>query len=285
MLAAEERTPGRRPRDRGQAQNTSHYEKTLADLHRKIEQLSESLNTSAHGQRPKPNLASEHSPHSTGSPRKNQPVDHWKSPTSRDSNFEGDSSFAMHSKQATQALEASLASTPQIHVDDTLSDAMASLQNAVGSGPNSGAPRPSPPAHPSQSNCYDENHHLSALPMPPTDLVLRLLKYAKAKPQNFLEDFPALDTTAMINYCQRVFFATEPYSIAIFIMVNAGLISMLQDAGDRAELQISPSELARYQTELSVNVDVAVQKLPLLVTQSTDNITAIFLAVGHTISS
>lgn len=90
----------------------------------------------------------------------------------------------------------------------------------------------------------------------------------------------------MINYCQRVFFATEPYSIAIFILVNVGLISMLQilDAGARAELQISLSDLARYQTELSENVEVAVQKLPLLVTQNADNITAIFLAVGHTTS-
>ncbi|KAL8984629.1 MAG: hypothetical protein Q9177_004650 [Variospora cf. flavescens] len=290
MLAAEERTPARRPRGltqaQAQAQNTSHYEKTLADLNRKVEQLSESLNTSAHGQRAKPDLASEDSPHSIGSPRNHQPVDHWKSSTTRDSNFEGDSSFAMHSMQATQALEASLASTPQIHIDVTLSDAMASLQNAVGSGPDSGAPRPSLPAQPSQSSCDDENQDLAALPMPPTDLVVRLLKYARAKSLNFFDECPALDTTAMINYCQRVFFATEPYSIAIFILVNAGLISMLQilDAGARAELQISLSDLARYQTELSENVEVAVQKLPLLVTQNADNITAIFLAVGHTTS-
>lgn len=187
------RTPARRPRGltQAQAQNTSHYEKTLADLNRKIEQLSESLNTSAHGQRAKPDLASEDSPHSIGSPRNHQPVDHWKSSTTRDSNFEGDSSFAMHSMQATQALEASLASTPQIHIDVTLSDAMASLQNAVGSGPDSGAPRPSLPAQPSQSSCDDENQDLAALPMPPTDLVVRLLKYARGNSSTARTIYPS----------------------------------------------------------------------------------------------
>lgn len=195
QCCATKRTPARRPRGfsqaQAQAQSTSHYEKTLADLNQKIEQLSESLNTSAHGQHPKPDLASKHSPQSIGSPRNHQPVDHWKSSTTRDSSFEGDSSFAMHSKQATQALEASLAATPQIHIDVTLSDAMASLQNAVGSGPNSGAPRPSPPAHPSQTSCDDDNQDLAALPMPPTDLVVRLLKYARGNSSTAMTNYPS----------------------------------------------------------------------------------------------
>ncbi|KAL9049665.1 MAG: hypothetical protein Q9206_005416 [Seirophora lacunosa] len=186
----------------------------------------------------------------------------------------------MHSKQATRALEDSLASAAQTPVDDALSGAMADLHHAVGSAPGPEDAHGSPPTISSQPNSLDEDHGLSALPMPPTDLVLRLLRYAKVEPQTFFGDFPALDTTAMIGYCQKVFFATEPYSIATFIMVNAGLISMLQklDRRAQAELQISPSELERHRTNLSENVEVAVQKLPLLTTQSTDNITAIFLA-------
>lgn len=87
----------------------------------------------------------------------------------------------MHSKQATRALEDSLASAAQTPVDDALSGAMADLHHAVGSAPGPEDAHGSPPTISSQPNSLDEDHGLSALPMPPTDLVLRLLRYAKGR--------------------------------------------------------------------------------------------------------
>ncbi|KAL8875113.1 MAG: hypothetical protein Q9198_006484, partial [Flavoplaca austrocitrina] len=96
-------------------------------------------------------------------------------PVERDNTFEGDSSFMTHSKQATQALKASLAATPQLNVDEALSDAVANLQQAL----ESSHTQPSTSSYSAESTNDDESHGLSSLPLPPSSLVLRLLKRAK----------------------------------------------------------------------------------------------------------
>ncbi|KAI4244197.1 MAG: hypothetical protein L6R42_010530, partial [Xanthoria sp. 1 TBL-2021] len=105
----------------------------------------------------------------------NAPPSRQGSTADRDTSFEGDSSFMTHSKQATQAFKASLASTPQINVDDALSDAVANLQKAL----DSTDAQPPSPSHSQESAYDDESHGLSALPMPPSHVVLKLLKRAK----------------------------------------------------------------------------------------------------------
>lgn len=102
-----------------------------------------------------------------------------------------------------------------------------------------------------------------------------------AKPQELLAEFPALDIDAMISCCQKVYFATEPYSIAIFILTNISLIWLLRDFSKTAapKDQINSLELIRYQNFLPENVDIAIQKLPLMIVPSTENISALLLSV------
>ncbi|KAL8905956.1 MAG: hypothetical protein Q9171_006467 [Xanthocarpia ochracea] len=163
-------TSGRRPH----GQSSNRHEKTIAHLQSKVEELSRSLqpvpgNTNGIGptgrERVSPAVVRSDN---ASAPRQN-------SPTHRDDSFEGDSSFMTHSKNATQALKDSLASTPQLDVDDALSDAVTNLQKAL----NSSTTYSLSATYPTQSTYDDESHGLSALPLPPSDLVLKILKRAK----------------------------------------------------------------------------------------------------------
>ncbi|KAL8831503.1 MAG: hypothetical protein Q9170_005260 [Blastenia crenularia] len=185
-----------------------------------------------------------------------------------------------------------------MEVDEALSGAMANLKEAL----DSKNEREWSP-HYSTESTKDESHGLSSLPMPPSDLVLKLLKRTKgiahihhpvwfrlnlsSRPQRFLDDFPALDSTTMIGYCQKVFFATESYSIAAFIIMNTSLVWILRGLREQVkiEVQISPSGLARYSAMLLQNVDIALRKLPLVAASSKDNITALLLASSLAVES
>lgn len=159
--------PGRRTRTqvpRGQTGN--RYEQTIAELQSKVEQLSQSLQARSGARNG--TLPTVNSPHG-------RPDVLTGAIGDRDTSFEGDSSFMTHSKQVTQAFEVSLASTPQIDVDDALSGAVANLHKALDS---SNAP-PLTPAYSVESTEHDDCHGLSNLPLPPSDMVLRLLKRAK----------------------------------------------------------------------------------------------------------
>lgn len=159
--------PGRRTRIQvPRSQTGNRYEQTIADLQSKVEQLSQSLQARSGAGNGTPSAVN--SPHA----RPDVPTE---SIGDRGSSFEGDSSFMTHSKQVTQAFEASLASTPQIDVDDALSGAVANLHKALDS---SNAPSMTP-AYSAESPEHDDCHGLSNLPLPPSDVVLKLLKRAK----------------------------------------------------------------------------------------------------------
>ena len=162
-------TTGRRPRIQT---SSNRHEQTLAQLQTKVDQLSQSLkprveSTNAIGSAGRASSAATDA-HSAPSRRQSPPVE-------RDNAFEGDSSFMTHSKQATQAFKASLAATPQLNVDEALSDAVANLQQAL----ESSHTQPSTPSYSAESTNENESHGLPSLPLPPSSLVLKLLKRAK----------------------------------------------------------------------------------------------------------
>ncbi|KAL8871209.1 MAG: hypothetical protein Q9174_002911 [Haloplaca sp. 1 TL-2023] len=278
--------PGRRPRhQRGQASN--RQQQTIADLQAKVERLSESLTARAEAtnatfspterpERPSSSSAAATPPCNALSRRQSSPHD-------RDSSFEGDSSFMVHSKQVTQAFKASLVATPQLNVDDALFDAVATLQKVLDSNPTR-----IPSAHCSRDTTYDEEGHgLSALPLPPSNLVLKLLKRAKVEPRKIFDEAPGLDLPTIISCCQKVFFAMEPYSIATFVIVNTSLLFLLRTLTDQAKLdiQVSQADVIHYLDILPKNVDVALRKLPLVAPHSTENITALHLACSLAVES
>ena len=157
--------------------DANRYEQSIADLNHKIQKLTEALHTPSEDSHTSPvvenppcvNISSHHE---IISGRQTSLAD-------KSNSFEGDSSFAVHSQQATRAFEASLASTPQMQIDEALSGAMANLQKAL----DSSRARASSPACSGEFVDDKKSQDLSSLPMPPSDLVLRMLKLAKSKSQ------------------------------------------------------------------------------------------------------
>lgn len=160
-------TSGRRPR-----QYVIPYQRSIADLNQKIEKLSHALQPSSESPAERPAIESAMSPFASF--RNDNIATRQRIIIDGDSCFQGDSSFVMHSKQATKALEASLASTPETPVDEALSGAIANLQETL----DLSNAQSSSPGHPSNKD-VDKTEPLSALPMPPSDLVLKLLRNAK----------------------------------------------------------------------------------------------------------
>ncbi|KAL8905955.1 MAG: hypothetical protein Q9171_006466 [Xanthocarpia ochracea] len=105
--------------------------------------------------------------------------------------------------------------------------------------------------------------------------------------QRIFDDLPSLDLPTLISHCQKVFFATEPYSIATFIIVNTSLVYLLRGLTDQAKLDfhISRADLDPHLETLPKNVDFALRKLPLVAAHTMDNITALHLACSLAIES
>ncbi|KAL8991740.1 MAG: hypothetical protein Q9169_007694 [Polycauliona sp. 2 TL-2023] len=263
---------------RQRSKASSRQEQIITDLQSKVDRLSKSLHRpseSTNGTR-----AVENAP-SAVAESCNPPPASQGFPTDPDSSFQGESSFMTHSKQVTQAFKDSLASTPQTNHDEALSDAVADLQQAL----DSSIDRPLSPSYPMESPSDGESHDLATLPMPPSSVVLKVLKRAKVsvvERPRVLDEYPAFDLPVLIGYCQKIFFATEPYSTGAFIIVNSSLVSLLRGLSERAkqDLHISQSDLTQYVESLTRNVDIAVNRLPLLFAHSLENVTALLSAVG-----
>ena len=153
-------------------------EQTIADLNEKVERLSQHLGPSAQSPNP-PAFNTEIllTPSTSQHEIPNSPRESLRN-NDRSSNFEGESSFFTHSKQATQAFQASLASTPYLQVDEALSGAVERLHSVL----NHPAIQVPAATQPTQSSHQSGSDAISALPMPPSDMVIRLLRHVKGRP-------------------------------------------------------------------------------------------------------
>lgn len=156
----------------------SRVEQSIIDLNKKIEHLSQHLRPSS-GNRITPTSVAERSPRSPSNSDYDVSNSRQKSPReqSSGSNFEGHSSFFTHSKQATQAFQASLVSTPCAQDDEAIAGAIHNLQSVL----NHSNPQATIPPRIVTSSHESDYHALSALPMPPNDAVIRLLRHVKGR--------------------------------------------------------------------------------------------------------
>ena len=101
------------------------------------------------------------------------------------------------------------------------------------------------------------------------------------EPQRFFQEFSVLDVSAFTAHCQSIFFPAEEYSIATYILVNAGLLVLFRDlnASSRAQIGVHEDELGPNIRICAQNVDAAVQTLHLFLAPTVENIQAVFLAV------
>lgn len=80
-----------------------------------------------------------------------------------------------------------------------------------------------------------------------------------------------------IESCRKVFFATEDYSIAIFIIVNAGLYHLFQEKAMATNSM--REELLKYHYLCRDNMETALSNLPFFLPPKKETIMALLLGV------
>lgn len=81
------------------------------------------------------------------------------------------------------------------------------------------------------------------------------------------------------DHCRRVYFATEDFSAATFIIVNAGLFYLFQERVMEADNEPVASEYQRYCSMCRDNLETALANLSLLLPAKVENIEALLLGV------
>ena len=80
-----------------------------------------------------------------------------------------------------------------------------------------------------------------------------------------------------IESCRKVYFATEDFSVATFIIVNAGLYYLFQEKSVLDEAR--SAEFIEYHYLCRDNLETALSNLPLLMPPRMDTIEALMLGV------
>lgn len=83
-----------------------------------------------------------------------------------------------------------------------------------------------------------------------------------------------------VDCCRRVYFATEDYSLATFIVVNAGLFYLFQEKATRADEAHQAEKLLEYRNLCRDNLETALMALPLFMPARKESIEALLLAVS-----
>jgi hypothetical protein len=193
-----------------------------------------------------------------------------------DSAFEGSSSMTAQTAMASEFLEHAVTRTSLRDVSPGMQSALLSLQQIVGMQriPKSTAresrfPRQKPMP----------KGGLRELPMPPSQVVVGLLREIKdSPPVTFTLICAFIAVEDFTDACRKVYFATEDYSVATFIIVNAGLYYLFQEKSVQ-----DPSKagaLIEYHFMCRDNLECALGSLPLLMTPRKDNVEALLLGVS-----
>lgn len=99
-------------------------------------------------------------------------------------------------------------------------------------------------------------------------------------PQKFFVDYPLIDLGEFTTLCQKLYFPTEEFTIAIFISVHAGVLFVLRDMSEEKikEYGFDPAEVTRCCSICSTNLETATKIFRLSIESTLDNIRAIILS-------
>ncbi|TLS21368.1 uncharacterized protein PpBr36_10205 [Pyricularia pennisetigena] len=224
---------------------------------------------------------------------------HCSSPLDFDSpaTYEGGSSLTAQSTLAGEFFEKAvlLGRTPGFYGDGgddeinaRMRDALASLKQMVAMQKETASADELTPGccggHPEEGKVGGEDGALQKLEMPPMQAVLAILRRVKESGSRVFEDDMAfLDMDEFIALCKNVYFATEEFSEATFIIVNAGLYHMFASEFDATNDEALRQQYCAYEDQLQSNLDAAFLRLPLCLPATMMNIKALLIGTMHTI--
>ncbi|KAG6002671.1 hypothetical protein E4U54_000820 [Claviceps lovelessii] len=197
-----------------------------------------------------------------------------------ESAYGGDTVLVAHTTFASEFVERAVKRTPLREVSPKMAAGLANLsqlvemqkRRSISHGPRFPLQRPVPPGG------------FSKLPMPPMRAVVSLLKHAKAAPPTLFTIMCSLvglpDFTSL---CRKVYFATEDFSDATFIIVNAMLYNLFMEQNSLATDPTARDEYHAYMRQSQANLETALANTPLFLATRIENVQALLLGALYAV--
>ncbi|KAF9885406.1 hypothetical protein FE257_012928 [Aspergillus nanangensis] len=193
--------------------------------------------------------------------------------------FEGNSSLTAQSAYASKFLESAVSCSPLQMSTPKMEAALSSLKQIVNFQDNKNQSGRGKSFLQSRKNVSI----LRNLTLPPVEAVLPILREIKENPLPCMQALPFIGTDRLIEKCQQVFFATEDYSDATFIIVNGGLYFVFSEFMLRARNYESREAFQKHISLCRVNMETALANLNPLMPANNESIEALLLGTVHSI--
>ena len=108
---------------------------------------------------------------------------------------------------------------------------------------------------------FEKYPELRGTILPPSEPVLKLLRLCLNDKQRFFVDFGFFDEQEFTEICRDVFFATTPYTMAKWSIVNAGLYYLFIELEDHyyAEMGLDSDQIDQFSKILAKNTQESVE--------------------------
>ncbi|GLA77109.1 hypothetical protein AtubIFM55763_008992 [Aspergillus tubingensis] len=195
--------------------------------------------------------------------------------------FEGNSSLAAHSAYAREFLETAVSRSALQMSTPKISTALASLKQIVDMQDHQAQSPSRQVRFPNQRAIPGSG--LRELTMPPAPVVLALLRKCQEQPSILQAYLPFLSPRRLVEKCRQIYFSTEEYSDATFIIVNGALLYLISDVVAITKDSQTREEYDNYLKLCLVNLETALGSLSLLMPANDDNIEALVLGAVYAI--
>ncbi|TWU71352.1 hypothetical protein ED733_002923 [Metarhizium rileyi] len=197
-----------------------------------------------------------------------------------ESAYGGDTGLIAQTTFASEFLESAVKRTSLREVNPKIAAGLNNLsqlvemqkRRSISHGPRFPLQKPVPPGG------------ISKLPMPPMQAVVSLLKHAKAAPPTLFTIMCSLvglpDFTGL---CRRVYFATEEFSDATFIIVNAMLYNLFMEQNSLATDPTARDEYHLYMRQSQANLETALANTHLFLATRVENVQALLLGALYAV--
>ncbi|KAK0612577.1 hypothetical protein B0T17DRAFT_410286 [Bombardia bombarda] len=262
-----------------------HFESRLASIERMLRDLTTSLaqNNNNH-HRTTPEEANHHSGYQASTAASSTVGDGTDTlyggddEDDLDTAFEGNSSMAAQTALASEFLENAVTQTHFRDLNPNMQSALSSLKQIA-------RMRHHKTTHEARFAHAKPlpRSGVRELPMPPMSLVIEMLREMKENPPltfSLMCAFIAVDEFA--EYCRKVYFPAEEYSVATFIIVNAGLCYLFGEKSIPLE-GAAEAGLLRHHHLCRDNLETALASLPMLLPARMENIQALLLGASYAV--
>ncbi|CAH0024442.1 unnamed protein product [Clonostachys rhizophaga] len=190
------------------------------------------------------------------------------------------STLAAQTLDVGAMVENTVKQTPSVRADPDVDAALSALHRMVQM--HHQKPVASELKFPDQETLPEAS--ILSLPLVPLNVALPLLRRAKEHPSPaFAATFNFMTLERFTEYCRAVYFATEPFTLSSFAIVNGGLYYMLTERACFDKSQDVRDEYTEYRNLCAGNLRTAINSLGLLVSTCDESIEALLVGVSYAI--